>query len=408
MSTTVCSVEGCDKKIMSRGWCSAHYNRWRTFGDPLYGGPVRSWSGSDEVCLADGCETLVRNDGGAKGMCKTHYRIYYLENSAPCQVPGCERPTQAKGWCGAHYGRWLSHGDPLGGRRYTPGAICEVVGCGQPYKAQGYCLKHYERWCNTGDPLGANKFKNKGELCAIEGCGKDAYSLLLCRSHYARLKTHGDPLGGKTRYNFPEENGTKQCSQCLGVKPVDEYWTYKSGKLKGQLYTKCNGCRLRVAAKRRQRNIAEPIVMDGEMTCVVCGATKSVGEFRPSNGDKGGRSSRCRDCSRVYHLEYRTKNRDRLAIQADMKRYNISEERVIELRAVERCEICGERPEPEKKLNIDHDHACCSGQFSCGKCVRGMLCQRCNKGIAFLRDSLTLLRVGMSYLEGHRATDIYA
>jgi len=27
---------------------------------------------------------------------------------------------------------------------------------------------------------------------------------------------------------------------------------------------------------------------------------------------------------------------------------------------------------------VDHDHACCPGWKSCGKCVRGMLCEGCN------------------------------
>lgn len=32
-----CAVLGCEKPVMGRGWCSAHYARWRHHGDPLAG-----------------------------------------------------------------------------------------------------------------------------------------------------------------------------------------------------------------------------------------------------------------------------------------------------------------------------------------------------------------------------------
>ncbi len=35
---------------------------------------------------------------------------------------------------------------------------------------------------------------------------------------------------------------------------------------------------------------------------------------------------------------------------------------------------------------IDHDHACCPGQSSCGKCIRGVLCVRCNTFIAHFEN----------------------
>lgn len=30
----ICSIEGCDKQVLSRGLCSKHYQRWRSHGDP--------------------------------------------------------------------------------------------------------------------------------------------------------------------------------------------------------------------------------------------------------------------------------------------------------------------------------------------------------------------------------------
>lgn len=40
-----------------------------------------------------------------------------------------------------------------------------------------------------------------------------------------------------------------------------------------------------------------------------------------------------------------------------------------------------------KRLAVDHDHRCCPGSTSCGKCVRGLLCQPCNDVLAVARDS---------------------
>lgn len=41
MSGKQCSVDGCAEPHEAKGYCHAHYMRWRRHGDPLAGGPVK-------------------------------------------------------------------------------------------------------------------------------------------------------------------------------------------------------------------------------------------------------------------------------------------------------------------------------------------------------------------------------
>lgn len=67
------------------------------------------------------------------------------------------------------------------------------------------------------------------------------------------------------------------------------------------------------------------------------------------------------------------------------------------------CAIC-EEPETTlsnghiARLCIDHDHTCCSGVKSCGKCVRGLICRKCNDGLGRFRDNSTNLYNAAKYI----------
>ena len=47
--------------------------------------------------------------------------------------------------------------------------------------------------------------------------------------------------------------------------------------------------------------------------------------------------------------------------------------------AINGCQICGDKP--ERSLHVDHDHTCCNSDITCGNCVRGVICNACNKAV---------------------------
>jgi hypothetical protein len=52
---------------------------------------------------------------------------------------------------------------------------------------------------------------------------------------------------------------------------------------------------------------------------------------------------------------------------------------------------------------IDHDHSCCSGRKSCGECVRGLLCRKCNAALGAFQDDLQILKAAADYIERWRS-----
>lgn len=105
-------------------------------------------------------------------------------------MDGCENRAQSRGWCGKHYMRWRTWGDPLGGRQR---GICAVDGCEEPHRAKGYCAIHYARWKRTGDPGPPERqtFPLPAE-CTVDGCTKAPSGKGLCPMHYSRLLRHGN------------------------------------------------------------------------------------------------------------------------------------------------------------------------------------------------------------------------
>lgn len=70
--------------------------------------------------------------------------------------------------------------------------------------------------------------------------------------------------------------------------------------------------------------------------------------------------------------------------------YGLSPERRTEMLAKQdgRCYLCDEPLDLDspRKIHVDHDHSCCRGARSCGRCIRGLACEPCNKGIGAFGD----------------------
>lgn len=112
---------------------------------------------------------------------------------------------------------------------------------------------------------------------------------------------------------------------------------------------------------------------------------------------------------RVKAYREANRERDRL-VNADrnVRRHGMTPEEYAQRLTAQGggCAICGasESRFPSgrvRRLDIDHDHACCPGTASCGSCVRGLLCNGCNRGL-FGFDPATL-RAAADYFEGARA-----
>lgn len=85
----------------------------------------------------------------------------------------------------------------------------------------------------------------------------------------------------------------------------------------------------------------------------------------------------------------------------NLKKYGLTRDDYVNLEKSQNgvCKICGESEKYNKRLSVDHDHSCCPGAGSCGKCIRGLLCSTCNKVLGQVNDNTKTLKAMIEYLE---------
>ena len=152
-----------------------------------------------------------------------------------------------------------------------------------------------------------------------------------------------------------------------------------------------------------------------EKSCTRCRELKCLGDFSKDKRNKDGLCIYCRACNsaivkafnakKVYGPEgKRTREfSDRESNNRSKRMYGVSRDEIVRIGQRDGCAVCGVKDLPRDKWHLDHDHTCCSGQKTCGDCIRGVLCNKCNIGLGYFGDSPLLLEQAARYLASYNA-----
>lgn len=176
----------------------------------------------------------------------------------------------------------------------------------------------------------------------------------------------------------------KTCTKCKASKPVDQFG--KQARSRDGLYPHCRDCR----------------------------AVDRVAYYEANREEIKVRTRRWREANPEHHKRliraYAVANHERLMTRDRERRYRLPDGGLSRLIA-EQSDACAACAEPFgkdwSKVHVDHDHACCPGTRSCGKCIRGVICASCNWGLGKFGDDPAKLRSAADYLDRHRSITMY-
>lgn len=163
----------------------------------------------------------------------------------------------------------------------------------------------------------------------------------------------------------------KVCNKCGEKKSLDDFSPHKEGKY-GR-YGHCKACQNVIARQRREEK-----------------ARREGRPYLPRGLSEEERQERAARSKRSAHLKWR------FGITLD------EYEAMLEVQDY-RCAICRRHQDDfANRFAVDHDHSCCPGKTSCGKCVRSLLCLPCNAGLGSFHDDLAMLDAAKAYLKQHQ------
>lgn len=257
-----------------------------------------------------------------------------------------------------------------------------------------------QSWCKFHEaPHPIEQFPRRVNRPSIElFCFEAAYQI------YEKPKTRTCPWCGQEKTNAEMKGVANQkgypptaCHDCRTARPELSWCTYhqephalvefenKHGRPK-------NMCRL---ARHESRYPDRALI-----ECVSCGTARPAGMYpggrikqltcKPCNAEHPSEKW-CRECGAWRELSLFPQAGDATGARCSAclaaSKHNTTVVEILRIQGVESpmCGSCGST----EKLCVDHDHGCCPGERarSCGKCVLGYLCWRCNSAEGILMTS---------------------
>lgn len=136
---------------------------------------------------------------------------------------------------------------------------------------------------------------------------------------------------------------------------------------------------------------------------------RSWDKFSKGRGPEG-RKPWCQDCNRAYNQSKPLEERRAKNLVSSLRKYNLTVEQYQNMvdRFNDDCWLC-RKPETKidthtkeiQRLKVDHDHACCPSAKSCGKCIRGLLCDYCNGNVMRYIDEAGLDNITKYVVSGY-------
>lgn len=135
--------------------------------------------------------------------------------------------------------------------------------------------------------------------------------------------------------------------------------------------------------------------------CTKCKKEKSFEEFSRSARHSSGYQPWCKICNKLHKRNWIADNREKVRWNALWSRYRLRPQDWKRLWEEQEglCAVC----KAVSPVAVDHDHKCCPGRNSCGKCVRSLLCSRCNILLGYLEGEFAdILPQAFDYLSSGR------